>query len=462
MDDTRRRRRVRPAWWSIALCAVLAVIVYLCSAQFAGAFRDFVPITVTSNRSGLVMETGAKVKMRGVEVGRVAGVIGGAQPIGLKLQIFPDQIAHIPANVEAQIRSTTVFGAKYVDLVYPDQPSSTRLAAGAVLVSRNVSTEVNTVFENLVELLHHIDPAKLNAVLTAWADALRGRGQTIGEAITASNEVLHAINPIMPAVQRDWQSLKGLADAYADVAPDILTGLKAASTTSATITAHAHDLDALLMSTIGFAHAGIDLLGTTRESLPDAVNVLEPTTALLLKYNPEYTCLLQGAKYALDHGYYDMTGGNGKSVVLDAGLTWAVDSYRYPDNLPVVAAKGGSGGKPSCGSLPDVSANWPVRQLISNVGWGTGVDLRPNPGIAHPWWVDFLPVTRAAPEPPSIRGLGPPAIGPVPYPGAPPYGAPLYAPDGTPLYPPPPGTPPVGPGAGEPPSPEGTAAQPNP
>ena len=38
---------------------------------FAGTLRSFVPVTLTSDRAGLVMETGAKVKMRGVEVGRV-------------------------------------------------------------------------------------------------------------------------------------------------------------------------------------------------------------------------------------------------------------------------------------------------------------------------------------------------------------------------------------------------------
>jgi phospholipid/cholesterol/gamma-HCH transport system substrate-binding protein len=399
--------------------------MFVCSGFFAGTFRDFVPITLTSDRSGLVMESGAKVKMRGVEVGRVAGIEGGAQPVRLQLQISPDQISHIPSNVEAQIRSTTVFGAKYVDLVYPDKPSAKRLTAGAVLISRNVSTEVNTVFQNLVELLNHIDPAKLNAVLTAWADALRGRGDRIGEAITASNQVLETVNPLMPTAQRDWQSLRGFADTYADAAPNILSFLDANTTTSATIVNHARDLDTLLLNTIGFARAGTDLLAATRESFPNAVNILEPTTALL-----------------------------------DAGLTWAVDGYRYPDNLPIVAAKGGSGGKPSCGSLPDVSKNWPVRQLIANTGFGTGLDFRPNPGIAHPWWVDFFPATRAVPEPPSIRGMGPPAIGPVPYPGAPPYGAPLYGPDGTPLYPPPPGSPPAAEAA--PPPPENAAPQPSP
>ncbi|HJT90351.1 MAG TPA: MCE family protein [Mycobacterium sp.] len=461
MDRSRHRRRIRPAWWSLALCAVLVTIMLVCAGFFAGTFGDFVPVTLTSNRSGLVMESGAKVKLRGVEVGRVAGVEGGREPISVRLQIFPDQISHIPANVEAEIRSTTVFGAKYVDLIAPEHPSAERLAAGAVLVSRNVSTEVNTVFENLVDLLHHIDPAKLNAVLTAWADALRGRGQRLGEAITASNQVLQAVNPLMPAAQRDWQSLRGFAEAYADAAPNILAALEAASTTSTTITTHARDLDALLLSAIGFADAGINLLGATRDSFPDAVNVLEPTTALLSHYKPEYTCLLQGGNWLLDNGLREAFGGNGRSIVLDAGLFWAADQYRYPDNLPIVAAKGGADGKPSCGSLPDATKNWPVRQLVSNIGWGTGLDFRPNPGIAHPWWVNFLPVTRAVPEPPSIRGMGPPAIGPVPYPGAPPYGAAQYGPDGVPLYPPPPGAPPVVDGP-TPLVPESPGPQPNP
>ena len=123
------------------------------------------------------------------------------------------------------------------------------------------------------------------------------------------------------------------------------------------------------------------------------------------------------------------------------------DPYRYPENLPVIGAKGGPGGKPGCGSLPLVDDNWPVRQLITNTGFGTGVDWRPNPGIGFPGWANYFPVTRAVPEPPSIRNLfGGPAPGPIPYPGAPPYGAPMYAPDGTPLWPglppaPPPGAP---------------------
>ncbi|MCY0610354.1 hypothetical protein OVV29_33010, partial [Klebsiella pneumoniae] len=84
----------------------------------------------------------------------------------------------------------------------------------------------------------------------------------------------------------------------------------------------------------------------------------------------------------------------------------------------VVAAKGGPGGRPGCGPLPDATHNFPVRQLVTNTGWGTGLDIRPNPGIGHPCWANYFPVTPAVPEPPSIRQCIPgPAIGPNPAAG---------------------------------------------
>jgi phospholipid/cholesterol/gamma-HCH transport system substrate-binding protein len=439
MDTSDRFTRIHPAWWAAALIAVIAAFMVFCSAVFASGLTTVVPVTLASDRSGLVMESGAKVKLRGVPVGRVATIEPGSNPVRLKLELFPDQITHIPANTRAQIRSTTIFGAKYVDLIYPENPSAEHVSAGAVLESINVSTEVNTVFQSLVDVLDKIEPPKLNAVLTAVADSVRGRGQQIGEATSATNHVLAEINPRMTTVQQQWRSLKGVADAYSPAAPDLLAAAAAFTTTSRTITAHATDLDALLLNAIGFSQAGIDLIAPNQANLVQAVNVFEPTFDLLFKYSPEYACTLIGAKKWLDEDGYRIMGGNGRTLILDDALVPAKDPYRYPDNVPVVAAKGGPGGKPGCGSLPDVNKNFPVRQLITNTGWGTGLDLRPNPGIAHPWWIDYLPVTRAVPEPPSIRGAGPPAIGPLPYPGAPPYGAPLYGPDGTPLYPPPPG-----------------------
>jgi phospholipid/cholesterol/gamma-HCH transport system substrate-binding protein len=454
--EARKGEGLHAGWWTLFLLLLLIGSIWLTFVLFTGTLKSSVPVTLTSDRSGLVMDTNAKVKLRGVQVGRVASITGGKEgpaAVSLKLEIDRDQIKHIPANVEAQIRATTVFGAKFVDLVYPSDPSPQRLQSGQVLHSRNVSVEVNTVFENVVGVLDQVDTAKLNSVLSALADGVRGQGERIGQATTDANQVLLALNPRSETVRADWQALKGFSDTYSVAAQDILTTLNAASTTSVTVTSHAKALDALLLATIGLSNSGISLLAPSQANLIKAINLLEPTTNLLYKYNPEYTCLLLGAKSLLDHGGYEGPGGNGRSFVFDASLGGLPpvflgdDPYRYPDNLPVVGAKGGPGGKPGCGSLPDVAANWPVRQLITNTGFGTGVDWRPNPGIGFPAYGNWLPVTRAVPEPPSIRNLfGGPAPGPIPYPGAPPYGAPMYAPDGTPLWPglppaPPPGAP---------------------
>jgi phospholipid/cholesterol/gamma-HCH transport system substrate-binding protein len=415
--------------WALSLIAAVVVLVVVCSALFARTLHSYVPITLASDRAGLVMESGAKVKLRGVQVGQVGDITGGTEPVGLKLEIDPDQIGYIPANVEAEIKATTAFGAKYVDLVYPSDPSPNRLSAGEVIKARNVSTEVNTVFENLVGVLDQIDVSKLNATFSALAEALRGQGKRIGEATTDATQVLRAINPRMDTVRQDVQSLTGASDAYGAAAHDILRVLDAAATTSTTVTDRAKSLDALLLSSIGFGQAGIDLLAPNQDNLVRAINTLQPTTDLLLKYNPSYTCLLNGSVWVLNNVAYPSMGGTDKrSLIVDAGVLFGDDPYRYPDNLPVIAAKGGPGGKPGCGSLPDPTKKFPVRQVITNTGWGTGLDIRPNPGIGHPWWINYFPVTRAVPEAPSVRGEGPPAIGPIPYPGAPAYNAPEHGP----------------------------------
>ncbi len=429
--------RLSPAWWTTILIVTIVVFLAVSVMAYTRSYKTYVPVTLRSDRTGLVLETGNQVVLRGVEVGEVRRISLGKDQTSLNLGIYPDKMRYIPANVQAEIKATTVFGTKYVELVAPQNPSAAHLAAGAVLYSKNVSTEVNTVFENVVDLLKLVDPVKLNAVLSAVSDGVRGQGERMGEAASDLNQVLIALNARNDVFRSDVRSLKRVSDTYTAAAQDIVSILDATSTTSATIVNHAPALDALLLNAIGFAQSGTNLLGISKDNLVKSVNTLEPTTNLLLTYNPEYTCFMQGATWYIDHGGRAAWGGrDGRSLIADFGLSFGNDPYVYPDNLPVVAAKGGPGGKPGCGSLPDATKNFPVRQLITNTGWGTGLDIRPNPGLGHPCYADYAPVTRGYPAPPSIRQCIPgPAPGPIPYPGAPPYGAPLYGPGGVPLWP---------------------------
>ncbi|WP_061003063.1 MCE family protein [Mycolicibacterium mucogenicum] len=401
MEARKGDRRISNSWWALILITAVVLFMVVTTVIFTGAAKSYVPVTVMADRAGLVLETNAKVKMRGVLVGRVSQIDVGKSGATLQLKLDPDQVKYIPANIGAQVSVTTAFGAKFVDLVYPQTPSSARVAAGTVLHSEHTTTEVDTVFENIVNLLDMVDPAKLHSVLSAVAEGVRGQGERMGQATTDLNEVLTALNARSDKIRDDWRSFKQFSDTYGAAADNIVKILNAASTTSSTVTGKAKALDSLLLNVIGFSEAGTDLLGPNRDNLVDAINGLEPTTSLLLKYSPGYTC-----------------------------------SYVFPDNLPINAAKGGPGGQPGCGSLPDVAKNFPVRQLITNTGWGTGLDIRPNPGIGSPCWGQWFQSTRAVPVAPSIRQCLPgPAPGPIPYPGAPPYGAPLYGPGGVPLWP---------------------------
>lgn len=426
------------ACWPLVLLAIVGAVVLATSAAYSGTFRSYVPVTLTSDRSGLVMETGARVKLLGVDVGQVAQIDHDKEHATLQLQIDPGQIRYIPANVGARINVATVFGAKFVELVYPSSPSSQRLAANTVLQSSNVTTEVNTVFENLVELLDMVDPEKLNAVLSAVSDGVRGRGEQIGEAASALNVVLEALNARGDTMREDWKSFNGFNATYAAVADEVVAILDAASTTSATVVTHKTALHGLLLSAAGLSESAIQLLGIAKDDFVLTANNLEPTARLLLEYNPEFTCTLQGAEWFRENAQWAW-GGDGRTIQLDVGLLLGNDPYVYPDNLPIVAAKGGPGGKPGCGSLPDPTKNFPVRQLVTNTGWGTGLDIRTNPGIGQYCYADYFRATRPVPLPPAIRQCLPgPAIGPQPGPWftTPPYGETLSAElEGTSLFP---------------------------
>ena len=159
----------------LATVVVLGAIVAVAVGLFRGSFTESAPVTVLSSRAGLVMNVDAKVKMHGVQVGKVASIESKPNGAVLHLAMYPSEMHLIPANVLVDLTSPTVFGAKFVELVAPAEPSAQSLHAGQVLDSQHVTVEVNTVFKQLTAVLGTLDPAKLNETLGAVSQALSGR-----------------------------------------------------------------------------------------------------------------------------------------------------------------------------------------------------------------------------------------------------------------------------------------------
>ena len=148
-----KQSAVRPLT-GLAMVVAIVAIIGLAIALFRGDFTKTVPVTVISDRAGLVMNPDAKVKMRGVQVGSVKSIAERADGTAeLTLDMDPSQLHLIPENVNVEIASTTLFGAKFVQLEAPQQPSQKTLHAGQVLQGQHVMVEINTVFQQLVTVL---------------------------------------------------------------------------------------------------------------------------------------------------------------------------------------------------------------------------------------------------------------------------------------------------------------------
>jgi phospholipid/cholesterol/gamma-HCH transport system substrate-binding protein len=350
--------------------AIIAAIVVVAVGLFAGSFTESVPVTVLSSRAGLVMNIDAKVKMHGVQVGKVDAI--ESRPNGqavLHLAMYPSEMHLIPANVLVDITAPKVFGAKFIDLVAPADPSAHALRAGQVLDSQHVTVEVNTVFKQLTSVLGTLDPAKLNETLGAVSQALSGRGEKIGQAFSDLDSVLVKFNPSLGALSRDIALSAPAFNAYGDASPELVRTVDNAVKISQSIVDEQHNLDALLVSAIGLADVGNDVLGSNRKALTDVFHLLAPTTDLLNEYAPALTCTFGGIATISKTPPLPEP-----SIAITAGLTWGAERYRYPTNLPKVAATGG----PHCMGMPKLPFNSKAKVLIADTGSNPVVYGNPN------------------------------------------------------------------------------------
>src|SRR5699024_1318587 len=215
--------RVNYKLFALILAVVLVGLISIAVISFRGGFQSTEHVTLRADRAGLVMDPDARVKMRGVEVGFVESIeheLGGAV---LDLAIYPDQLPKIPRNVHADIRSTTVFGAKYVNFEEPTQPDSQHLEAGDIIDSQNVTVEFNTLFQHLTGVLNTVQPQKINATLGALATALDGQGHALGETLVGVDDYLAEMNPSLPDLRNVLDKAPPVSDTYAQAAPDLMS-----------------------------------------------------------------------------------------------------------------------------------------------------------------------------------------------------------------------------------------------
>ncbi|KQU07002.1 Mce family protein [Rhodococcus sp. Leaf7] len=383
-----------------ALLSILLIIGVVAAAYLAyrgtvtEAIMPSVSVSVQSDRAGLVMQRGALVKMNGVEIGTVSQVRRSTRGAVIDLRLRGDIAASVPSDVGATIAATTIFGSKMVTLTAPPSPSARPIADGAVIAASSVTVEVNSVFESLTSVLVASQPEKLNTTLGALSTALNGRGRALGTTIENLDTVLGAVTPLVPTLRRDLRSAAVTSGALGDSAPDLVSILASLTTTARTVTDSTDALGPALTSLTGAATDARTVLAENADGVTATVADLVPTTGLLREYSPEFTCFLQGADIARQAAE-KVSGGNGRTMLLNSTVLFGVPAYEYAADLPKVAATGG----PRCGALPLLSDNdIPAPYVLADTGSNPFRAATTAPVLDPTSIIDFLPGGLAAPR----------------------------------------------------------------
>ncbi|MFD7862881.1 MCE family protein [Streptomyces sp. NPDC057682] len=363
----------------IAFFLVPAVLIWVSVAVYDKKFTDDATVTVRASSVGNEMHDNADVKLRGVVIGQVRRIEADGDGARLTLAIQPDKLDRVPADVTAQMLPTTLFGERFVALVPPAVPSTKTLRAGDVIPQDRSSNalELEQVLDNVLPLLTAVKPEKLSATLNAVSEALKGRGDKLGDTLTTLDAHLKKFNPQLPTLNEDIKQLVKVSTLYADAAPDVLDALTDFTTTSGTLAEQEAQLADVYGSTTASARDFTAFLQKNKDNLIRLAASGRPTLETLAKYSSEFPCTLRtvvGFVPAMDKALGKGTNEPGLHVTLKT--VPSKGKYVAGRDTPVYNASGG----PRCYSVPYVGDTVPTADARTSAELRTsGADTEAAP-----------------------------------------------------------------------------------
>ncbi len=193
-----------------------------------GLIDSTVPTYAIFDNCGQGLRVRGDVKLRGVLVGRINSidkVVGGNCKV--ELGLFPEDVEDVPANIGAQVRAKTIFGEKWIELLYPPEPSDPRIAEGDVIPrDRTIDPlEVETILDTALPLLESVDPENLAATLRALRTGFVGHEEAIIRGMEAGIEALKPLNANEDLLGKGIGQLRDTGDVFEDVDEDLLEAL---------------------------------------------------------------------------------------------------------------------------------------------------------------------------------------------------------------------------------------------
>ena len=193
-----------------------------------GLTNSNIPAFAEFSNCGQGLRVRGDVKLRGVLVGVIDGIERtGREQCRVELGLFPDSLDEIPSNVGAQIRAKTVFGEKWVELLYPDSPEKSRLAEEDVITEdRTIDPlEVETILNTALPLLESIDPENLSATLDALSTGFVGHEEAAIRGIESGIKALKPLNDNADLMKKGISQLAEAGETLKNIDNDLFIAL---------------------------------------------------------------------------------------------------------------------------------------------------------------------------------------------------------------------------------------------
>jgi phospholipid/cholesterol/gamma-HCH transport system substrate-binding protein len=349
----------------VAFVILLVAGLTLSVLQYKKTFTPVDWVTLRADRTGMQLNPGAEVKLRGVVVGEVREIGTDGGGARLRLALNPDLTPMIPAAVTARLLPKTLFGERYVALIPPPGEAGPALRPGAVIGQDRTAAgvELERVLDEALPLLQAVDPETLAATLGALATALDGRGDRTGEDLVTADRYLADLNRSMPTIAEDVRRLAAVLDIYDAALPDLLSILRDTTVTMNTVVDQRAQLATFLADTTGVADTTTAFLTRHGDQLIRVGAVSRPVLELLAEYAPEYPCLTRGL-VALKPRVSEVFSTGRMHITLE--VTKDGGKYERGRDEPVYGAKDG----PRCYGLPHPPVPAPAYYINDGYDYG--------------------------------------------------------------------------------------------
>lgn len=271
------------------IIGILASLFVLGGSSFAillsgGAFAKSYSVDAQfTDAAGI--KVGDKVRVAGLEAGRVSGVQIEDGLVSVTLEI--DQGVEMPADSDAEITIETLLGRKTVTLVAGD--SSEPLADGDVIPVERTRTPVDIIelADTSVRLLEESDADALETFMEEITKISKGKEQQVTTLVKGLGDVMVAVDSRRQELGRLIESLHTISATFAERDDTLISLIDNYDVVLSNLAERTNDLQELLESTDSASFEVASMVKRNRATIDSALKGLGKTLTVVDKHQAD-------------------------------------------------------------------------------------------------------------------------------------------------------------------------------